>query len=556
MQMPFEIIFLRPWWLVLIPVGFLLAVLVTRRHRHSWKRVCDSDLFAKLTMAGDQVSERLVWLSVAAGWLLAVLALAGPAWERNETPIYQSVDAMVVVFDLSQSMASTDILPSRLERARFKAIEVIEAQQDKSVGLVVFAGDAFDVTPISDDIGTITHLLQSLQVRMMPVQGSLASKGLRRAEKLLDKSGYDIGTVLLVSDGIDQDAFSAAESLRDKGYQLSVVAAGTAVGSPIRLDDGDFLKDASGQFIVSPVDIEALRELARTGGGLFSLVTEPYLESPLQSIHFGADRAKADGEDVSIVGWIDQGPLFLLLLLPLVSLIFRRGWLVAVLLFLPLGAQQSHAFEWDDLWQRSDQRAANAVKQGDFMSDELADHSNWNGIALYRRDRFLDAAAEFGKAEDKVSIFNQGNALAKGGDLQGAVDQYEIALAIDPEFEDARFNLELVKKVMQQQQQNQQASIAEQQDSDSEQSVQDRDKPERTPPDGERAEGEEQERSDKPRERIEHLAGAEQNKEQEKSQLMEQWLRVIPDDPAGLLRRRFFYEHQQRDNPARSATAW
>lgn len=557
MQIPFEFVFLRPWWLVLIPVGILLAITVTRRHRNSWKRVCDSDLFSKLTLVGDRVSERFVWLTIVTGWILAVLALAGPAWERDKTPLYQSVDAMVVVFDMSRSMTSTDLLPSRLERARFKAIEVVEAQKDKSVGLVVFAGDAFDVTPISDDIGTITHLLKSLQIRMMPAQGSMASKGLQRAEQLLDSSGFDSGTILLLTDGIDNDAFSAAESLRQEGYRLSVIAAGTSAGSPIRLEDGDFLKDGYGEFIVAPVNLEDLTELASIGGGLFSLVTEPFSESMLQSIHYGGERARAESDDVAIVSWIDQGPFLLLLLLPLASLMFRRGWLVSVLLILPFGSQPSHALEWEDLWQRSDQRAANAVKQGDFTNSKLIDHSNWNGIALYRQNRFYDAAVEFGKSEDKFSKFNHGNALAKGGDLQGAVEQYEAALVIDPEFEDAQFNLELVKKVMQQQQQQKQrASIPEQQGENADESAQNRDEPERIPPAGERSDGEEQKRNDRPRERMEHLAEAEQNLQDEKSQLMEQWLRVIPDDPAGLLRRRFFYEYQQRDNPVRNATAW
>ena len=557
--MPFEFVFLRPWWLVLIPVGILLTILVTRRHRNSWKRVCDIDLFSKLTLVGDRVSERFVWLSIMTGWMLAVLALAGPAWERDKAPLYQSVDAMVVVFDLSRSMASTDLLPSRLERARFKAIEVVEAQEDKSVGLVVFAGDAFDVTPISDDIGTVTHLLKSLQIGMMPAQGSLASKGLRRAEQLLDNSGFSSGTILLLTDGVDEDAFSAAKSLRQKGYRLSVIAVGTKTGSPIRLDNGDFLKDPYGDFVVSPVDLMELTDLTSVGGGFLTLVTEPFSESMLQSIHYSGDRSRAGGEDVSVVSWVDRGPLLLLLLLPLASLIFRRGWLVSVFLFLSLGTQPTHAFEWGDLWQRSDQRAANAVKQGDFANPKIMEHPGWNGIALYRQDRFYNAAAEFSKGDDKVSKFNHGNALARGGELQGAVEQYEAALAIDPEFEDAMFNLALVKKVMQeQQQQKQQSSAPEKQDSGDDESAQNSDEPERTPPAGERAEGEKQQMSDKPRERMEHqhLADAEQSLNDERLQLMEQWLRVIPDDPAGLLRRRFHYEYQQRDHSVRSTNSW
>ena len=71
------------------------------------------------------------------------MALAGPAWDREKADLFQNVDAMVVVFDLSRSMNSTDLLPSRLDRARYKAIEVVESEPDRAVGLVVFAGSAF-----------------------------------------------------------------------------------------------------------------------------------------------------------------------------------------------------------------------------------------------------------------------------------------------------------------------------------------------------------------------------------------------------------------------------
>lgn len=557
--MPIELIFLRPWWLLLIPVGFALAFAVTRRHRNSWRRICDSELFSKLTLIGDRVSERMVGLSIVVGWLLAVIALAGPAWDRDQNVLYQSVDAMVVVFDLSRSMNSTDLLPSRLERARYKALEVIEAQQEKSVGLVAFAGDAFDVTPISDDIGTVSHLLHSLQIQMMPVQGSLASTGLYRAHQLLKNSGYRRGAVVLLTDGVDEDAFSAAKNLTDDGFRLSVVAVGTEAGAPISLDNGDFLKDGAGNFIVAPINVEDLAKLAKQGGGLFSFVSEPFTESMLHTIDFGRDSVELTTHDDSSVGWNDRGPWILLGLLPLVALIFRRGWILSVLLILPVTSQDAYAFKWEDLWLRSDQQAAAAVRKEDFGNFQIAQHPDWNGIALYRQNKFEEAIAEFSKASDKVSNFNTGNAKAKDGDLQGAIENYEAAIEIDPEFEDAQFNLDLVRKLLKEQQQRQrgrQDDSRENQDSNSQNNEASSDQLERSSPNSGQGEEEELEQRDEPRDEENQLASMEDSVDKEQEQLMEQWLQQIQDDPTGLLRRRFYYEYQERERVARPEVAW
>lgn len=559
MQMPFEFVFLRPWWLLLIPIGLVLAYIVTHKDRDSWLRVCDRELLSKMTVISDRASERFVWGSILIGWSLAVLALAGPAWDRNQTSMYHSVDATVVVFDLSRSMNSIDLQPSRLERARYKALEIVEAQRGKSVGLVAFAGDAFAVTPISDDIETVIHLLQSLHIQMMPVQGSMASQGLRQAHQLLMKSGYRKGTVVLVTDGIDDDAFAVAETLRQNDYRLSVIAAGTKAGSPISLDNGDFLKDAAGNFIVSPVNYDRLAELASVGGGMSLRVTEPLSTSMSQVIFFGGDSVELTSENLSSVSWNDRGPWFLIILLPLVALIFRRGWILAVIVLLPLDTPNAYALEWEDLWLRSDQQAQVALEREELTDPQLAKHPEWHGIALYRQNRFKQAAQAFSKSGDKIAKFNHGNALAKDDELQAAIHQYESALEIDPDFEDAKFNLELVKRILRQEQQHQQDrqnETRENQENQSANAQESEGQPERNPPNNDRSESEGQTDKDDPREQTEQMADAQDSLTEEQAQMMEQWLREIPDDPSGLLRRRFYFEYQQRDQPQRVVNVW
>ena len=330
-------------------------------------------------------------------------------------------------------------------------------------------------------------------------------------------------------------------------------------GAPISLDNGDFLKDGAGNFVVAPVNVGTLVKLANQGGGLFSLVSEPFTESMLHAIDFGGDSVELTANDDSSVGWNDRGTWILLGLLPLVALIFRRGWILSILILLPVTSQDAYAFKWEDLWLRSDQQAAAAVLKEDFDNSWLAEHPEWNGIAFYRQNKFEEATAEFSKSSDKVAKFNTGNAKAKDGDLQGAIENYEAAIEIDPEFEDAQFNLDLVRKLLQEQQQRQrgrQDDSRESQESNSQDNEASSDQLERSSPNSGQGEEQELEYRDEPRDEENQLASMEDSVDREQDQLMEQWLQKIQDDPTGLLRRRFYYEYQERERVERPAIAW
>ena len=575
-----EFVFLRPWWLLLLPIGAVLAYWVTRKRSDSWKRICDPDLLQHLIVAGDKRSVVLTQCVVFAGWMVAVVALAGPAWDKENAQLYQSVDAMVIVFDLSRSMNSTDVLPSRLERARYKAIQIIESDHDQAVGLVAFAGNAFDVAPVSDDIATVTHLVQSLLTSVMPIQGSNASEGLFRAEQLLRNSGYTTGSVVLLTDGVDSAAFDAAIDLLRKGYRLSVIGVGTKTGAPVRLEGGEFLKDRLGEFVLAPVDQDRLAELAYAGGGTLTLIAGEGEDSVQPQTRFTATKLDAvDGRQASTVNWKDRGPWFLVLLIPLVALMFRRGWLLAAAWIVMAAPQESSAFDWIDLWQRSDQQAADAIVSGQYDDDVLSSHPEWKGIAHYRQDQFDQAVTEFRKSSDKIALYNQGNSLAKMADFQGAISQYEVALAIDPDFEDAQFNLDLLKRLMEQQQKEGGQGESRDGQQGNMQDAENRDDGlEGTPPNldqgdsqGSQKEGDLSQRSGRQsmgqeqsdEEALEDAeAGSKDNivlqadLGEELNQVMEQWLRQIPDDPGGLLRRKFYYENELRDKVPEVTQPW
>ncbi len=165
---------LRPLWLLaLLPaLALLLALWRQRQQARQWQQLVAPELLPHLLDANTSRTPARYLLALALVWLLAVIALAGPSWEKRPVAIEKNQQALVIILDLSPSMLSEDIKPSRLTRARLKIIDILQRRQDGYTGLVAYAGDAHAVTPLSDDSKTIINLLPDLSPQIMPLSGS------------------------------------------------------------------------------------------------------------------------------------------------------------------------------------------------------------------------------------------------------------------------------------------------------------------------------------------------------------------------------------------------
>ena len=226
-------IFCGPQWLLALPLGLALIGLCWHylAPRSNWDRLCDAHLLRYLTVGQNRPGGRRPLGALLVGYLLAVVAAAGPSWEQQPQPAYRTAQGRVLVYDLSSSMDSIDLAPSRLTRARFKLTDLIAAGQGRQQGLVVFAGDAFVVAPLTDDIETLHNLIPSLTTASVPVQGSRADLGLKLAAELLDNAGYTHGEVILIADGVSADSAAVAADLARRDYPVSVLAVGSGQGA-------------------------------------------------------------------------------------------------------------------------------------------------------------------------------------------------------------------------------------------------------------------------------------------------------------------------------------
>jgi Ca-activated chloride channel family protein len=426
--MPAEFHFLRPEWLWAIPAMIALTVLLARRKLTpgSWEHVVDPKLAPHVLSGSASRGGGVRWWLLGIGGIVAVLSLAGPAWQRIEQPVYRSDQALVVALDLSRSMDAQDVAPSRMARSRLKILDMIERRAGGQTALIVYSANAFTVTPLTSDGDTISALVNSLSTDIMPSRGSYPTSAIRKGQQLLEQAGAGFGEVLLITDGgPSPDAERAARDLVEAGFTLSVLGVGTKQGAPIPKLAGGFVTDRAGQIAVARLEERSLRRLAATGGGRYATLSSD--NSDLDHLLSGeVGTRQATDDSMASDQWREDGPWLALLLLPFGALAFRRGWvvvLVAALLPLPEPAEASF---WDDLWLTKDQQAQKQLRDGNpGEAAELFEDVEWQAVANYESGAYADSAAGFAENGDTRSLFNLGNALARQGEFETEIEAYE-----------------------------------------------------------------------------------------------------------------------------------
>ncbi len=225
-------LWLRPFWLVLIPVAVVLGIWLTRRSGSlgAWERAVDPELLAALRRMGRVVPGRTTQRIVPACVLAALgLALAGPASERRDLASYRNLDGVVLVLDLSPSLTGSERFFDALTAARV----IAEAAGTRQAALIVYAGEAYVAAPFSTDARALSGTLALLDAETMPVVGSRPEVGLMRAQEMLEGAGILAADVVLISDGaaIGPDAVAQAQALAAAGWPISTVSTGGQQGT-------------------------------------------------------------------------------------------------------------------------------------------------------------------------------------------------------------------------------------------------------------------------------------------------------------------------------------
>ncbi len=599
--------FIRPYWFVaLIPVAFILWKLAKQHlvNKH-WESVCDPELLPYILIGKTGEKKYINIVLTTLILLLIVIALAGPTWERLPQPVFQKESALVIALDLSLSMYADDIKPSRLERARFKISDLLSLRQEGQTALLVYAGDAFTVTPLTDDVKTINSQLSALSPAIMPAPGSSTDIAITKATELLKQAGVSHGHILLVTDEVEAKYESNFIQTNKEGYTTSILGIGTEEGAPVNMGNSGFLKDRAGTIVIPTLDEHILQQLASAGGGYYetSQIGDGDIERLNRLFNSGLDSKEETETEFKSDQWHEFGPWLVLLILPVVAFGFRRGYLAILVCIMISQPNDANAFEWSDLWLNKNQQALRALdKEQADVASELFQDNEWKAAAKYRSGDYAAAEELLNQYQDVDNTYNKANALAKQGRYEEAIETYDQVLENNPEHEDAKFNKELVEKELEKQQQqqsqsgensdensdkneenkseqeqqepqsdqNQQQSESEQQQSQQQQNEQEQQKNNES---AEQQQADKEESEQKKEEEMKQQQAEEESEEKneeeqqqsqqamneldEEQQAAEQWLRRIPDDPSGLLRRKFKYQYQQQNRqPSTNGKQW
>ena len=523
--------FLRPWWfLALLPMIVAIRYLWMAQDPVSqWRGLIAPHILKHILVRGS----RLNWLNpvrlaLIAG-IIAVIAMAGPSWERRSSPFTEDEAALVIALDVSGSMDQEDVQPSRLDRSKQKIHDLLELRGGARTGLIVYAGTAHSVIPLTNDPDILRNFLDAIDTAMMPRPGKIPEKALPLADIMFRGTNVP-GTLLMIGDGVGPDSKTAfAEYFKDYSHQLLVLGIGIEeINASLESRDEGFL----------PLERKALEELTTVTGGAYQELTLD--KQDVNRLNRRINSYFLNVED-GMRPWVDAGYYLLFPMALLFLLWFRKGWtlhwaVVAGILFLSTATPSPVAaaeFRFMDLWMTSDQQGRFYLEKGDYEKAAARfEDLTWKAVAYYLNENFDIAVELFARIETADGFFNLGNAYAHGQNYLLARNAYTQVLRLNPQHEGAARNRKIVQDIIDdinRMSESQQAEMGEQ-------------SKELNENDPKRAEG--AERKDMVPQEVEQLSAEQILKDQK---LHDIWMRQVQPNPAQFLSVKFFMQLEQNE---------
>ena len=420
--------FLRPWILLLTILPIFLYGLYFKgiNTQSSWQKVIDKKLLNFLLIKGSATKRRIYIWTALVGTIVSVIAAAGPCWEKIEVPAFAPQNPVMIVLNMSSDMSETDLQPSRLNRAKYKIKDFLSLLKGVQTGLEVYSNEPFVIAPLTEDTNILQNLLPAIGFDIMPANGDRLDRAIDLAVSKIKSSGYNGGRVVIFTPDVGQK------------FDLVLAAAKRAVEDNVKID----------VIGVSASSNEKLAMIASAGKGKYWVLQAD--DSMLKNLadEINKSNGKLEKSENLRTIWLDAG--FYLIFIPLICCLvfFRKGLLIIALLC--TGSNASAGFFLND----NQEGLLSFNRQEYSKAAEQFKDNNWQGASFYRAGDYQKALIAYQKDNSPEGLYNQGNALAKGNKINEAIAKYEEVLKQNPDHEDAKFNLEYLKKQQQQQQQN------------------------------------------------------------------------------------------------------
>ena len=476
--------------LAVIPLLLLLRFLMMRHRRKLLRRLGDASLLVQLMPDVSRWRPGIKFSMLLTAWALMCVMMARPQQGVAINKEKRAGIETLICMDVSNSMLATDVAPSRLDRCKMMVENMIDKFHDDKIGLIVFAGDAFVQLPITSDFVSAKMFLGSISPSLINTKGTDIARAISMASQSFTKQQGVGRAIIIITDGENHEggALEAAKEAAKQGLKVYVLGVGTTSGAPIPVGNGDFMKDHSGQTVMTALNEQMCREIAQAGGGTYIHVennsdAQRKLEEALSTL------ARKEMETTIYSDYAEQFQAFglLALLLLVLEVMVRQGrnplsqrfqlfrprrrettmLMLACLSLFPLTAgAQGVSKDRALIRQGNTQFRKERYAEAEVSYRKALEHNANNpqamynlGNALLAQNKDSMAAAMFEKSvlveksplRKAITYHNMG-VLAQKNKLYGdAINYYKQSLRLNPSDDETRYNLALCKRLQKQQ---------------------------------------------------------------------------------------------------------
>lgn len=257
--------------LIIIPVIIVIRFLEMRKRKLKLKKFGDLSLLKQLMPDVSSSRKSLKFWLMGAALALLIVMLARPQMGTKISQEKRKGIEVIISLDISNSMRAEDVVPSRLDKSKMLVENMVDNFTNDKVGLVVFAGDAFIQLPITSDYVSAKMFLQNTDPSLIATQGTDLAGAIELSSKSFTQQDKVGRAILIITDGEDHEggAIEAAEKARKNGIRVFVLGVGSTKGSPVPDGNGGYMKDNSGQEVISALNEEMCKQVAQAGGGAY-----------------------------------------------------------------------------------------------------------------------------------------------------------------------------------------------------------------------------------------------------------------------------------------------
>ena len=476
--------------LVLIPLLALLRFFMVHQQKKRLRRFGDPELVRLLTPDVSRFRPLVKYCLLLAALALLVVVLARPQFGTKISHEKRTGIETIIAMDISNSMLAEDVTPSRLDRSKMMVENLVDKFTNDKIGLIVFAGDAFIQLPITSDYVSAKMFLSNIDPSMIAVQGTDIAGAINMASHSFTQQEGIGKAIIVITDGEDHEggAIEAAKNAQEKGLRVYVLGVGSPQGAPIPTGDGNYMKDQTGQTVMTGLNEEMCRQIAQAGGGAYIHVENNRNNSSAQDqLDAELDKlAKKETESTIYSDYDEQFQavtIIVLLLLILevclmevknpmlkkISLFKRKKLATVVCLLLTVTAVMAQG-DRQLVRQGNKQFRAGNSKEAEVSYRKAVEknsrnpQANYNlGNALMQQQKDSAAVAQFETAAKletnpirRAQAYHNMGVVCQGKRMYGeAIEAYKEALRNNPTDDETRYNLTLCKRQQKQQQDRQ-----------------------------------------------------------------------------------------------------